>query len=106
MTSTADLPPPPPAPSPIVPPDSLRLVVDLEPRIHLAAQQNSVPTIRAVELENLSPETLTGVEVRFRMDPEFVEPWSVTVAQLDAHGRHALATKDVNPWVSTSRLMA
>lgn len=102
MTTTAD-----PSPSPrLIPPDSLRLEVDLEPRIHLAAQQNSVPTLRSVVIENLSPEALDGLEIRFRVDPEFVEPWTVTLSELKPHGRCVLGADHVNPWFSTSRLMA
>jgi hypothetical protein len=40
------------------------------------------------------------------MAPEFVDPWSVPVAQLEPHGLHALPAQDVNPWVSTSQLIA
>lgn len=94
------------SPSDSRPEDALRLEVELEPRIHLAAQLNSVPTLRSVAVVNPGAQAIEDLDLRFRIDPEFVEPWSVRIARIEAGGRQELDAERVDPTFSLSRLMA
>ena len=62
----------------------LRLQCDYDPRVNFALQQNDVPVIRLLRIDNLAETRVEDVEVRVSADPLVFEPWATCIASIDA----------------------
>ena len=47
-------------------------------------QQNDVPVVQAIHIENLSAEPLRDLELRVSVEPEFAVVWTTRIALIDA----------------------
>src|SRR5690349_12674161 len=62
--------------------------IDLDPRVNYAMQQNDVPVVKRLRIENLSPEPLCDVVVRMRTEPPFSAPWEARVESIAPGAAH------------------
>ncbi len=76
-------------------PPAVQLELELEPRIYLAAQQNGVPTVRELLLENEGQQDLEDLRLALFTEPEVSEPWELRLDALPAGGRFALSAPDL-----------
>lgn len=82
----------------------LRIDVDLDPKVNLAAQQNDVPVVRRVEVTNEGEAAIEAVELELRLDPEIGDPWRARIDTILPGGTHRLEQVDLP--LSTSSLLA
>jgi hypothetical protein len=68
---------------------AVTLRVELDSRINFAIQQNDVPVVKAVNIDNLTELSLRDVTVEISAEPAFSQPWS---AQIDAIGEGSTFT--------------
>jgi very-short-patch-repair endonuclease len=61
---------------------ALELRVELDPRIHFAMQQNDVPVVKGVHIENHGEEWLEDVELRITTESEFSPGWSTRIERI------------------------
>jgi len=73
----------------------LEVRVDLDPKIHFSMQQNDVPVIKALEVENQTDESLRDLEVRISAEPAFAVAWSARVAGIEPGDVFHLETVDL-----------
>ena len=93
----------PPVATPEATPPLVEVSADIEPKIHLAAQQNSVPVVRSVTVKSAATGPLDGLALQITFDPPFAEPYVRPLGRL-APGRQ-VRLSDVDPRFSTRRLM-
>src|SRR5688572_4703112 len=71
------------------------LHVDLDPRVNYAMQQNDVPVVKRLRIENLSPGPLRDVVVRIRTEPPFSAPWEARVDSIAPGAAHGFEPVDL-----------
>ncbi len=67
--------------------------LEVDPRVNYAMQQNDVPVVKRLRIENVSTEPLRDVVVRIRMEPAVSAPWEARVESIApgaAHGFEAV----------------
>jgi len=69
-------PPEPPRPGPV------ELRVELDRRVNWAMQQNDVPLVKAVRVENLGAEPIPDLELHIRAEPDFASEWCRPLGRL------------------------
>jgi very-short-patch-repair endonuclease len=74
-------------------PASVRIELEVSPRVSLALQQQGVPFIRAIRLVNPGAAPVDGLEVEVRADPPFLAPFAWRLDQLAAGGSRAVETR-------------
>ncbi|MBT7454586.1 MAG: hypothetical protein HN796_11915, partial [Gemmatimonadetes bacterium] len=74
---------------------SLVVRVELDSRINFASQQNDVPVVKSLKVENETDESLQDVEVRITGEPNFCEPWSTRIATVPAGGIYSVPAVDL-----------
>ena len=57
------------------PPPPVDIRVDLNRRINYAMQQNDVPVVRSVTIDNRSPEPLRDLRLTLSAEPSFAAEW-------------------------------
>ncbi|MFH1707858.1 MAG: DUF3320 domain-containing protein [Planctomycetota bacterium] len=62
--------------------------IDLDPRVNYAMQQNDVPVVKRLCIENLSTEPLRDVVVRVRTEPPLSAPWEARVESIAPGATH------------------
>lgn len=82
----------PPSTSPA--PD-VEVQIELDRRINFAMQQNDVPVVKALRVENRTDAALRDVEVRIFSEPDFAQPWSAQIAALGPHSTYNIAAVDL-----------
>ena len=60
----------------------LALRIDLDHRINFAMQQNDVPVVKALRVENNSTLELRDIECRIAVEPSFALPWATRIAAI------------------------
>ncbi len=81
----------------------LRFQVNINPRINLAAEQNGVPVVRQLVLQNLGETTVRDIVVTVSADPDFAEPWTARVEELCEGQSHEFTGVDLA--ISTASLL-
>ncbi len=64
--------------------------IDYSPRINFAFQQNSIPVIRRIEIQNNSEQDWNDVSCEFKPLPEWSEPHSIKIAHIPANSAYVL----------------
>ena len=62
--------------------------VDLDPRVNYAMQQNDVPVVKRLRIENLSTEPLRDIIVRVRTEPPLSALWEARVESIAPGAAH------------------
>lgn len=73
----------------------MKIEIELDPRVNLAAQQNSVPIIHGLTLTNTSEEDLEGLEIRIAAEPSVADDWNLRLAGLRAGATHTVSPIDL-----------
>ena len=73
----------------------LALRVDLDRRINFAMQQNDVPAIKAIHIENAGDVTVKDLTVRITTEPRFAEPWESGIDVVASNGSYSLEAIDL-----------
>lgn len=73
----------------------ITIATDLDPRISFAMQQNDVPVVKAVRVENHGGAPLPELEVRITAEPAFAQVWNARVAGVPANAIYNLETVDL-----------
>jgi very-short-patch-repair endonuclease len=73
----------------------VRLVVELDPRINFALQQNDVPVIKGVRIENPTPDTLSDVRLEIRSEPAFTSVWTRQLDSIQSGAEYCLRDVDL-----------
>ena len=71
---------------------SARIDVDLDSRVNFAMQQNDVPVIKALRIENTGPVVLTDVRLVITADPSFAEPFEAAIDSILPGRIHPLSS--------------
>lgn len=71
------------------------LSLDFDRRIHFAMQQNDVPIVRALRIENRGELPLRDLEVRISAEPDFARSWSARVAEVAPHAIYNIPAVDL-----------
>src|SRR4030067_2607312 len=58
---------------------STALHFSLDPRINFAMQQNDVPVVKSLAIENRSGSVLRNLLVRIKAEPEFAIDWTARI---------------------------
>ncbi|MGH9349416.1 MAG: DUF4011 domain-containing protein [Vicinamibacterales bacterium] len=69
--------------------------IELDRRISYALQQNDVPVVKAIRLDNLTSEPIRDVHVRVAAEPDFSQPWSTHVALVAGGATYRLDAIDL-----------
>ena len=69
--------------------------MDYDHVVNYAAQQNAVPVVKEVRLENRTDEILADIRVRFTTDPEFASPYEERVARIQPGSEHHIVNTDL-----------
>ena len=75
----------------------LALRIELDPRINFASQQNDVPIVKALHVDNTTDEPLEGVEVEIQGRPDFCRPYRTTIERIPENGTYTLDAVDLQP---------
>ena len=62
-------------PEPTEPIASVKLTVQLDSRINYALQQNDVPVVKEIHIENLSATPIKDLRLEVRAEPQFASTW-------------------------------
>ena len=76
-------------------PPVIALGVELDSRISFAMQQNDVPVVKTLRIENLNPEPLRELTVRILAEPDFAEEWTARVAAVNGESTYQLDAVDL-----------
>lgn len=57
-------------------PEQILLSIELDRRINFAMQQNDVPPIKSIRIENQSDRSLNNLEIAIYSEPEFSKAWT------------------------------
>jgi len=68
----------------------VRLQCDYTPRVNFALQQNDIPVVRLLRIDNLGDTRAEDVEVRVSADPMVFEPWNTRISAIDANATYNL----------------
>jgi len=77
------------------PPQRIDISVELDARIHFAMQQNDVPVVKALHIENRSDELLRDLEVRISTEPGFAQGWGTRIAAVSPQAVYNLDAIDL-----------
>lgn len=58
---------------------AISLRAEIDRRINFAMQQNDVPIVKSVQVENGSAEPLRGLRLQICAEPAFAEPWHIGI---------------------------
>jgi hypothetical protein len=75
--------------------DALAYEMDYDHVVNYAAQQNAVPVVKEVRLENRTDEPLEDIRVQFTTDPEFANPYEEHVARIQPRSEHHIVNVDL-----------
>ncbi len=75
----------------------IRLRVEHDPYLNYALQQNAVPIVREVVVENEGAAAVEGLELEVRAEPDLGEPLRVTIDRVAADHVHRLGALDLRP---------
>ena len=75
--------------------DLVDLSVELDPRIHFSMQQNDVPVVKVLRVENRSDRPLRDLEIRISAEPDFAEGWSAHIAAVGGQSVYHLDAVDL-----------
>ena len=74
---------------------SVELVVELDSRINFAMQQNDVPVIKNIRVENRAANPIQDLTVRVRAEPLFAEEWTTKIAAIKGESAYQLNDVDI-----------
>lgn len=74
----------------------VELRVDVDSRVNFAMQQNDVPVVKALHIENRADTPLRDLEVRISAEPAFAEGWGSRVAAVGEHATYNLESVDLD----------
>ncbi len=74
---------------------TVRLDVEYDPCVNYALQQNAVPVVRGVWIENLSDTPIEDVELTIRAEPDLASPVVRRIDRIPGHQGHRLASVDL-----------
>jgi very-short-patch-repair endonuclease len=74
----------------------VRIQVNLDRRINYAMQQNDVPVVHSLQVENLSELTLRNCRIRIVSDPEFATEWKADIEQIGPSSVYQLESVDLS----------
>lgn len=76
-------------------PKAVALRVDLDRRINFAMQQNDVPVVKALHIENPTATPLRDLAVHISVEPAFAQPWSTRVAAVGEDSTYTIDAVDL-----------
>ena len=82
----------------------LQLRCEYDPRVNFALQQNDVPMVGLLQVDNLAETRVEDVTIRVSSDPGVFEPWTTRIASIDPAATHNLRTLPLR--LSADRLAA
>ena len=68
---------------------------EIDSRINFAMQQNDVPVIKAVQIENRTETILRELRLRITSDPGFASPWETFIEQVPEGGVYKINAVDI-----------
>jgi hypothetical protein len=71
------------------------LRAQIDQRINFATQQNDVPVVKTVHVENGSDATLHDLRLRITSEPAFADPWEAHIALIAAGSTYHLEAVDL-----------
>lgn len=71
------------------------LRVEVDSRINFAMQQNDVPIVKALHIENRADTPLRDIEVRISAEPAFAQGWGTWVTAVGEHSTYNLGAVDL-----------
>lgn len=74
---------------------AVRLNVQLDPYINFALQQNDVPVVKEIRLENVSSTPIKDLQLEVRAEPAFIATWKQHIEVLPETATHILRTVDL-----------
>lgn len=74
----------------------VRIQISLDRRINYAMQQNDVPVVQSLQVENRSEYPLNDCRVRISADPEFAAEWKADIAQIGPSSAYKLESVDLS----------
>ena len=75
--------------------DTLVVRVELDARINFASQQNDVPVVKVLHVENLTDEAIHNVQVSISAEPDFCQAWRTYITTVPARGTFSIPAVDV-----------
>ena len=69
--------------------------LEFDARINFAMQQNDVPVIKSLVIDNPLDRPLEKLRVHVSGEPEFCDPWEARIAQIPPKSSHALRSVDL-----------
>lgn len=74
----------------------ITLRVDLDRAINFALQQNDVPVVKAIHIENAGNAPASDLTVRITTEPDFAEPWESKIDVVAAHSSYSINAIDLS----------
>ena len=75
--------------------ETLVIRAELDARINFATQQNDVPVVKVLHVENLTDEPVHNVQVRISAEPDFCQAWQTHIATIPEGGTFSIPAVDV-----------
>ena len=75
--------------------ETLVVRTELDRRINFAMQQNDVPVVKALHVENLTSELLNNIEVKVSSEPDFCQIRCFHIDTIPAGGTYSISTVDL-----------
>jgi very-short-patch-repair endonuclease len=69
---------------------TVSIAVDIDPCINYALQQNDVPVVRSLRIENAGDVDIEDLEISIRAEPAFASEWTARISRINACSRYAL----------------
>ena len=77
--------------------DALVVRAEIDTRINFASQQNDVPVVKVLHVENLTDEAINDVQVRISAEPDFCQEWKTHITTIPAGGIYSIPAVDFDP---------
>lgn len=74
----------------------MRIHVELDRRINFAMQQNDVPVVKTLHLENLTDEVVRDLELSITTEPDFGSPWNGRISAIPGQSRYNVDAVDLD----------
>jgi len=71
------------------------LRVELDRRVNFAAQQNDVPVIKGLHVDNHAESSLTDITLRISAEPAFAERWEARIASIPTGSSYQVPAVDL-----------
>lgn len=74
---------------------SVQMAAELDPRINFALQQNDVPVVKGIRIENPTANVLTEVRLEIRSEPGYAQIWTRQIESIHQDAEYCIRDVDI-----------